>query len=74
MKPCNKPMGTFDLIAKSASSVQKIHLLVSLFGFPINPWFNSVPGTSFDTSAVSFASRSALEEFERMVLSFLINI
>ena len=42
--------------------------------FPIVTWFNSVPGRSLDTSAVSFTFRSAGEEFEydaSIVLSIL---
>ena len=41
-----------------------VKVLASLFGFPIGAWFNSRPERSLDTSAVSYLSRSAGEEFE----------
>ena len=41
-----------------------VKVLASFFGFPIGTWLKSQPKRSLDTSAVSFPSRPAGEEFE----------
>ena len=50
-----------------------VKVLASYFGFLIVTWFKSEPKRSLDTSAVSFPSRSAREEFEYEA-SFVLSI